>query len=63
MSRTKNARKVALSILLLMLAFVSLGSGTCVLVEEGPPGALDDPGVNADAMEDQEIDVINESDR
>ena len=63
MSSSRITRRAALSTFLLLLGFVTLGSGTCAMVEEGPPGDRDDPGVNEDEMEDQEDEVIDESDR
>jgi hypothetical protein len=63
MSRSKNARRVVLSIVLLMLAFASLGAGPCVVVAEGEPGTIEGPGENAEAMDDQEVEIMNESDR
>jgi hypothetical protein len=44
MTRAKKSHRIALLCVLLALAFVTIGSGTCVIVEEGPPGAFDGPG-------------------
>jgi len=63
MSRSRTARRAALSIALLVLGFVSLGSGTCVMVQDEQPGVAEDQGDNAETMESQEEDVIDESDR
>jgi hypothetical protein len=63
MSRSRTARRAALSIVLLMLGFVSLGSGTCVMVQDEQPAMQEDQGENAETMESQEDDVIDESDR
>lgn len=48
---------------LIALLALSLGSGTCVVVEEGGPGMYDGPGVNDERMAEQEEEVIEESDR
>ena len=59
----KKSRRTALLIGLLMLAFLTMGSGTCVVVEEDPYGDFEEPGINEERMEEQEIDVIDESNR
>ena len=58
MPRSKKSQRIALAIGLLTLAFVTLGSGTCVVVEEGPPGAYDGPGENEEQMEEVELDAM-----
>jgi hypothetical protein len=63
MSRPIRSSRFGLFLCLLALAFVTIGSGTCVVVEEGPPGAFEGPGENEEAMEEQEIEIIDESNR
>ena len=63
MARANHSKRFALSLILAALAFVTIGAGTCVVVEEGPPGAFEGPGENEEAMEEQEIEVIDESNR
>ena len=62
MPRPTKYRRAALLIGFLALVFVTTGSGTCVVVEEGPPGTWEGPGENEEIMEEQEGDVIEESD-
>lgn len=54
----KKSHRIALLCALLALAFLTIGSGTCVIVEEGPPGAFDGPGENEERMEEEEIEVM-----
>jgi hypothetical protein len=61
--RPREFRRAAQSIGLLVLALITMGSGTCVVVEEGPPGVYEEPGVNEERMEDQELEVMEESNR
>jgi hypothetical protein len=61
MSRPTKTHRAALFVVLLALVFVTIGSGTCVVVEEGPYGM--EPGENAEVMEEQEEEVMSESDR
>ena len=63
MARPNTSRRFGLFLCLLALALVTMGSGTCVVVEEGPPGAFEGPGENEEAMEEQEIEIIDESNR
>jgi hypothetical protein len=37
--------------------------GTCVAVEEEPPGAFEEPGIDEERMEEQEYEVMEEEDR
>ena len=60
MSRPKKSHRIALLCALLAVAFVTIGSGTCVIVEEGPSGAFDGPGENEERMEEQEIEVMED---
>lgn len=61
--RPKKSRRAALLIGLLTLAFLTMGSGTCVVVEEDPYGDFEEPGINEERMEEQEIEVMDESNR
>jgi hypothetical protein len=61
MSRPTKTHRAALFVVLLALVFVTIGSGTCVVVEEGPYGM--EPGENAEVMEEQEEEVMSESNR
>jgi hypothetical protein len=63
MARANLSKRFVLSLLLLALALVTIGAGSCVVVEEGPPGAFEGPGENEEAMEEQEIEIIDESNR
>jgi hypothetical protein len=56
-------RRAAKLVLLLSLASLTIGSGTCVVVEEGPYGTFEEPGENEERMEEQEIEVMEESNR
>ena len=47
---------------LLLLAGLTT-AGTCVVVEESPYPEYEEPGINADRMEEQEIEVMEEEDR
>lgn len=49
--------RILLLIALLGLVFTTSG-GTCVVVEEGMPGALDGPGENEEVMRQQEEEVM-----
>ena len=61
--RSKRIRHGARIAGLLLSAVVTMGSGTCIVVEEGPPGGYEEPGINDERMEEQELEVIDESDR
>ena len=56
MSMSSPMQKIVLSIGLLALALGVLG-GTCVVVEEGPPGSFDGPGENEEEILEQERDI------
>ena len=58
MLRSKKSHRASLLIGLLGLAFVTTGSGTCVVVEEDPYGGYEEPGVNEEKMEEQEIEIM-----
>jgi hypothetical protein len=58
---SKKSRRASVFIVLLALASVTLGSGTCVVVEENPYGM--EPGENAEIMKEQEEEVMSESNR
>jgi hypothetical protein len=58
---SKKSHRASVFIGLLALASVTLGSGTCVVVEEGPYGM--EPGENEEMMEEQEEEVMDESNR
>jgi hypothetical protein len=62
MSQPTKSNRTAQLVGLLALAFVTIGSGTCIVVEEGPPGTWEGPGENAEIMEEQEYEVMEESD-
>ena len=62
MFRSKPSQHAAVLICLLALVLVTMGSGTCVVVEEGPYG-YEEPGVNEERMEEQERDVMEEENR
>ena len=47
---------------LIVLAGLTLG-GTCVVVEEGPPGAFEGPGNNEEAMQEQEREILEDENR
>jgi hypothetical protein len=47
---------------LLGIASGTIGS-TCVIVEEGPDDMYEEPGNNYEAMEEQEYEIEEESDR
>lgn len=53
--------RIALLLSLLGLALGTVG-GTCVVVEEGPD-LYEEPGENAEEMERQEVEVMDESNR
>jgi hypothetical protein len=59
----RRSNRVAKLIALLALVSVSIGSGTCVVVEEGPYGTLEGPGENEEVMREQEVEVMEESNR
>ena len=56
MPHSNHPHRIALLIALLGLGVATLGS-TCVVIEEGPYGGYEDPGINADEMEQQEEEV------
>jgi hypothetical protein len=58
---SKKSHRASVLIVLLALTSATLGSGTCVVVEEGPYGM--EPGENAEIMEEQEEEVMSESNR
>jgi hypothetical protein len=61
MSVSKKSNRASVFASLLALASVTLGSGTCVVVEEVPYGM--EPGENGERMEEQEEEVSDESNR
>jgi hypothetical protein len=57
MLQTIAAHRIFLLIILLGLAFATVG-GTCVVAEEGVPGAYADPGENEEVMLEQEQEAM-----
>jgi hypothetical protein len=57
-----SAARIIMLVVLLAIASGTIGS-TCVIVEEGPDDMYDDPGENYEAMEEQEYEIEEESDR
>ena len=55
-SSVRNRATLAKGFLVMLMTTMA---STCVVVEEGP----EDPGDNMDAMEDQEEEVLDESER
>ena len=58
---SKKSNRASVFIGLLALTSVTLGSGTCVVVEENPYGM--EPGENTEMMDEQEGEIIDESNR
>jgi hypothetical protein len=59
---THSAARIVVLAVVLAIASGTIGS-TCVIVEEGPDDMYDDPGENYEAMEEQEYEIEEESDR
>ena len=57
-----SAARIIMLVVVLAIASGTIGS-TCVIVEEGPDDMYDDPGNNYEAMEEQEYEIEEESDR
>jgi hypothetical protein len=66
-SLTRQASVFRLSRLLRFASLLGIATGaigtTCVVVEEGPPGAWDGPGENVEVMEEQEEEIVDETNR
>jgi hypothetical protein len=54
--------RFVLSTSLIAIAFATIGS-SCVAVEAGPPGGYAGPGDNDEEMEEQQQQIMDESDR
>ena len=63
MLRPTKAQRAALFFVLLVLVFVTIGSGTCVVVEEGPPGSFEGSGENEELMEEADEQAMDDFDR
>jgi hypothetical protein len=63
MPRPTKTRRAAMFVVLLALVFVTIGSGTCVVVEAGPPGAFEGPGENEELMEEADEQAMEDFDR
>ncbi len=58
--RSRSSRRLATLLGLLVLASVTMGSGTCMFVEEGY-SPYDDAGDNEEIMDEQEDEIRDES--
>ena len=63
MPRPTKSHRAALFFVLLALVFVTIGSGTCVVIEEGPPGSFEGPGENQELMDEADEQAMEDFDR
>jgi len=59
---SNSAARIMMLIGLLGIASGTIAS-TCVIIEEGPDDMYEEPGNNYEAMEEQEYEIEEESDR